>query len=178
MDWSIQPFSKKSAASGECFEAGETVVSLIYKDDTGLLQRMDLKDHEISGRSLPPRVLGRWTHAVKAKQERSQEKQEHLQSAEALFLSLFEEDPEGQLSQGPLGPIENSEALDQDKAILKLILALMLERKRMLKPITAAIDPKELSYIHVRSQRAYAIRVIDYTVQDLERMKGLLKTLL
>ena len=178
MDWSIQPFSKKSTASGERFEAGETVVSFLYKDEAGVLQRMDLKQEELPHSALPARVLGRWTHAVKAKDEGAQEKQAHLESAEALFLSFFEagsEDAAG--SQEDVDTPAAPAGSDQDKALLQLILALMLERKRILKPLDGAEKAESRRYIHVRSQMTYTVPVVAYQAEDLVRIQERLKTL-
>ena len=177
MDWSIQPFSKKSTASGEHFEAGETVVSFLYKDEAGMLQRMDLKHEELVNTRPPPGVLGRWTHAAKQSPERSQDKQAYLQSAEALFCSLFEEDREQSASQELRDTAEHPEVLAKDKSILKLVLALILERKRILKPLTTSKNAESRSYIHLRSQMTYTIPVLAYGAQDLERIQERLKTL-
>lgn len=175
MDWTLQPFSRKSAATGQSFEAGERVMSFVYKDATGALQRLDLKQSEIATSALPENILGRWSHAVKTKEERSQAKQERLQSAEACFLSLFEDDsldtlpqPEEDLKTESV-PSEEA-VLDKDKAILKQLLALILERKRILKPTGSLNAANTLDYTHVTSQKNYTIPLVSYSKQDLQRV--------
>lgn len=168
MDWTVQPFSRKSAATGASFEAGEQVVSFVYKDAKGELQRLDLRHSELETSSLPQNILGRWTHAVKQKAERENAKQKVLPSAEACFLSLFDEDSLDTPSENTL--------LQKDQALLQQLLALMLERKKILRP-KETLDGS-LVYIHVASQKTYTIPALAYSKEDLERVTTSLKRIL
>ncbi len=180
MDWTLQPFSRKSAATGQSFEAGEVVISFVYKDEKGVLQRLDLRQSELETSPLPQNILGRWTHAVKSKESPSQAKQERLQSAEACFLSLFQEEEDQNPEEGSMieGPSPKEAVLRQDKAILKQLLALMLERKRVLRPKSPEGPGNSLSYTHVASQTIYTIPLVSYSRQDLERVTESLKRIL
>lgn len=179
MEWTLQPFSRKSAATGQSFEAGEVVISFVYKDEKGVLQRLDLRQSDLETSTLPENILGRWTHAVKNREDRSQAKQERLQSPEACFLSLFQEESQN-LEEGSAldGPSPEEAVLRQDKAILKQLLALMLERKRVLRPKSPQGPSNSLSYTHVASQTTYTIPLVNYSRQDLERVTESLKRIL
>jgi hypothetical protein len=90
-------------------------------------------------------LLGRWTREVK---ERGEEEQAHraqlLASREEFFLSLYEDesDPSG------------------DKGVLKHILAMLLERKRIIKQVGVA-DKGLMTYIHSSSKQTYLVPVLD-----------------
>ena len=170
MDWTVQPFSRKSAATGASFEAGERVVSFVYKDERGDLQRLDLRESELEANTLPQNVLGRWTHAVKAKEERQKAKQDTLLSAEACFLSLFQKDTLEDTSESAL--------LQKDQVLLQQLLALMLERKRILRHKGPQALDGSLVYIHVASQKTYTIPALAYSKEDLERVTTSLKRIL
>jgi len=91
-------------------------------------------------------LLGRWSRVIKAKEDEEREaKKQSLQSSEELFLSLYE--------------VEHED--DEGVAILKQILALMLERKRVLKPLSK--DRKAMiPYLHVKTKREYMVSLTDF----------------
>ena len=90
-------------------------------------------------------LLGRWSREVK---ERGEEEQAHraqlLASREEFFLSLYEDesDPSG------------------DKGVLKHILAMLLERKRIIKQVGVA-DKGLMTYVHAASKQTYLVPVLD-----------------
>jgi len=103
-----------------------------------------LRDHATSFK--PDGILlGRWTREVK---ERGEEEQAHraqlLASREEFFLSLYEDesDPSG------------------DKGVLKHILAMLLERKRIIRQVGVA-DKGLMTYIHSSSKQTYLVPVLD-----------------
>ena len=111
----------------------------------GNIERADvLKGHAAS---FTPNglLLGRWTREVK---ERNEEEQAHraqlLASREEFFLSLYDDDAD------PSG----------DKGVLKHILAMLLERKRIIRAMGPA-DKGLIPYQHASSKQTYLVPVLD-----------------
>ena len=109
-------------ASGQPFRAGARVTCYIFKDDSGQLQRIDFLESETGTHEIPKNFLARWTRIVKERNEEIKEaKKRSLDTAESIFLSLFEEESES----------------STDKEALQQVLALFLERKRILKRVAS-----------------------------------------
>ena len=145
MDWQVKPIARICAASGKELHVGDLVTCVVYKPVGGNIERCDvLRDHATSF-SPDGILLGRWTREVK---ERGEEEQAHraqlLASRDEFFLSLYEEetDPSG------------------DKGVLKHILAMLLERKRIIKQVGVA-DKGLMTYIHTSSKQTYLVPVLD-----------------
>lgn len=145
MDWQVKPIARTCAASGQELHVGDTVVCVVFKPLGGNIERADvLKGHAAS---FTPNglLLGRWTREVK---ERNEEEQAHraqlLASREELFLSLYDDDAD------PSG----------DKGVLKHILAMLLERKRIIKQVGVA-DKGLMTYVHAASKQTYLVPVLD-----------------
>ena len=84
-----------------------------------------------------------------------------LASREEFFLSLFEDpsDPTG------------------EKAILKHILALLLERRRLIKAAGPAANGL-VPYLHVRTQQVLQVPAIDLQPSDIQRVQATLDLLI
>lgn len=140
MDWQLKPLSRHSSLSGNSFETGEKVFCFIHKDEAGELHRSDLKESEVENFTSSHKILGRWTRIVKEKSEEEKEaKQQTLKSAEDIFIALFD-DP----------------TYDDEKETLKQILALFLERKRIIKRLKPT-DPNTSTYFHKQSSRNFVV---------------------
>lgn len=126
MEFSIKPVGEACAASGKPFEPGERVRSVLVRTPEGLVERIDLLESEEAELPVEARVLCRWTHRIKKRDTSEAEaRQAALQSAEDVFISLFEKNDREE---------EDPETLaTRDR--LKFFLALQLERKRVLKPV-------------------------------------------
>lgn len=147
MDWQIKALSKKSSLSGDSFNPGDRAVSLVFVDDeAGELGRADLHEHELPELKLPGQVLGRWTWMMKNLEEGAPNAGETVASAEEFFFSLF----------------ENEDSTERDRAdALKHLLALMLERKRVLR----AVGPRQHSgsqvYYHVKTKQELNVPITE-----------------
>lgn len=147
MDWQIKTLSRKSTLSGTSFEPGDRAVSLVYIDDAaGDLGRADLHEHELSDLQLPGQVLGRWTWVMKDPEEGATNAADTVASAEDFFFSLF----------------ENEADAERDRSdALKHLLALMLERKRILR----AVGPRQTSgtqtYCHVKTKQELNVPIAE-----------------
>lgn len=145
MDWQVKPIARTCAASGQELHVGDTVVCVVYKPVGGNIERADVLKDQATNFTPNGLLLGRWTREVK---ERNEEEQAHraqlLASREEFFLSLYDdaEDPSG------------------DKGVLKHILAMLLERKRIIKQVGAA-DKGLMTYVHAASKQTYLVPVLD-----------------
>jgi hypothetical protein len=107
-------------------------------------------------------VLGRWNREVKERGEEEKAlRAQLLASREEFFLSLFEDpsDPAG------------------EKAILKHILALLLERRRLIKPAGPAAGGA-IPYLHVRTQQVLQVPAVDLQPEDILRVQSTLDLLI
>ena len=151
MDWQIKTIGRKSALSGEVFDPGDRVTCLIFKDDAaGELGRADLRPEEMDQFELPGAVLGRWSRVVKDPDEEGAHARETMASAEDFFLSLFEDEPE--------------EAKDASE-MLKHLLALMLERKRVIRAIGPRQTSGEQIYLHVKTKRELSVPIVEISTE-------------
>ena len=147
MDWQIKTLSRKSTLSGESFEPGDRAVSLVYVDDeAGELGRADLHEDELAQLQLPGQVLGRWSWVMKDPEEGATHAAETVASAEGFFLSLFQ-----------------NEARDERERTdaLKHLLALMLERKRVLRAVGPRRTRGAQTYRHVKTKEAFEVPIAD-----------------
>ncbi len=138
MDWAIKSLSRASFASGHVFTPGEKVNCVIFRGPDGL-QRADVT--EIEGREWQPpgEVLGRWSR--KAEDESAAAKRRGaLASAEEVFLALIQE-------PGGAG---------LDKDLLLQLLALMIERKRILRPQGRPAGGRQ-RYWHPRLRQEFSV---------------------
>ena len=158
IDWQIKTLSRKSTVSGLGFEPGDRALSLIYVDnEAGELGRADLHERELADLQLPGEVLGRWTWVMKDADSAAAAAGNTIASAEDFFLSLF----------------ENEVAGEQDRRdALKHVLALMLERKRILRAVGPRQSSGEQAYLHVKTKQEFKVpitpisRELMFKIQD------------
>lgn len=147
MDWQIKTLSRKSTLSGDSFEPGDRAVSLVYVDDeAGELGRTDLHERELEQFELAGKVLGRWNWVMKDPEDGAVSASETVASAEDFFFSLFENE---------------SVAGREESDMLKHLLALMLERKRILR----AVGPRQATgmqtYRHVKTKQEILVPIAE-----------------
>jgi len=147
MDWQIKTLSRKSTLSGESFKPGDRAVSLVYVDDeAGDLDRADLHENELDQLQLPGQVLGRWTWVMKDPEDGATNAADTVASAEDFFFSLF----------------ENEAGEEQDRSdALKHLLALMLERKRVLRPVGPRQTSGAQLYRHVKTKQELSVPIAE-----------------
>jgi len=156
MDWQIKTIAKKSTLSETAFAPGDRVACLIFVDpETSELARADLLEEELGDFSPPAEVLGRWVRVVKEPGEESVQAKEAVASAEDFFFSLYApEKPE--TPETPESP-ESRESSDA----LKHLIALMLERKRVLRAIPPRRTEGEQPYLHVKRKEEVLVPVVE-----------------
>jgi hypothetical protein len=162
MDWQVKPITRTCAVSGRELVPGDLVTCIVHKPTGAAMDRTDVlreHAHEFQTTGL---LLGKWNREVKERgeEERAQRAQ-LLASREEFFLSLFDDpsDPTG------------------EKAILKHILAFLLERRRLIKsagPTAEGVTP----YLHVRTQQIFSIPALDLRPEDIQKVSSTLDLLI
>lgn len=160
MDWQIKTLSKKSTLSGERFQPGDSAVSLVYIDEeAGELGRADLHQHELAGFKPTGEVLGRWAWVMKDPEVLENNPRDTVASAEDFFFSLFQNE---------------SGAEREESDVLKHLLALMLERKRILR----AAGPRQTSgtqtYVHVKTKQELNVPIAEISRELMLRIEDTL----
>lgn len=148
MDWVIKSLGKASFLSGKTFIPGEKVTSVIYRGPEGL-QRVDLSEADATGWQAPGDVLGKWNRKAEDESEAAR-RRSALASAEEVFLAFIQE-------PGGAG---------EDKNLLLQLLALLLERKRILRPQGKPADGRQ-RYLHTRLQQEFSVPHGDLTPERL-----------
>ena len=143
MDWQIKSLSKKSAASGADLKPGDVVVSVLRQNEAGDLERSDFLKSELEQNPYMGKFLAKWERVVSENplEDERQARRLALTGSENFFISLFDD-----------------ESLDIDqKDVLKQMLALLLERKRILRAKGRVKNGVQI-YVHSASKREFEVR--------------------
>ncbi|MGC9451085.1 MAG: hypothetical protein ACP5I4_06510 [Oceanipulchritudo sp.] len=156
MDISIRSVDDASALSGKPFAPGDRVWSYLFRTPAGQVERIDILEEERGQLELEGAVICKWGHRIKVKDtSESEARRAALQSADEVFLSLFEEDA-GE---------EMTEELVATRNRLKFFLALQLERKRVLKPLG------NRRYRHMPTKREVTVPEIEISPEVIEQFR-------
>jgi len=162
MDWQIKPLARQCAVSGERFAIGDQVVCFLQRADDGQLLRADVAAANVDQFPRPNAVLGRWGREVKPDGEEEKEaRAQALATTEELFLSLFE---------------ENGAAVADDRKLFQQVLALLLERKRVLRAQGRPSNGQQ-TYLHVRSKQEFTVSANNLEPEALGRIQEELQAL-
>lgn len=140
MELHLRPQADVCQVSGHVFQTGDRVVSVLVRDVAGEFARWDVLEENESHGEPPGEVLCRWTRVYKPPPAAVDHERELKMTAETLFLELME-------------GTDETEDGDDSNARLKQFLALMLERKRVLRLRGLAEDRSHLRYEHMPSKR-------------------------
>jgi hypothetical protein len=138
MELHLQPRSASCCVSGKEFAEGDRVVSFLVREGAEL-KRLDCSAEVETQGVVSGEVLCRWTRVHKATVRAGSADRELRMTAESLFLALTEEG----------NPLE-------ENADLKQFLALMLERKRVLKARGRSSEGRPL-FFHAASNRTIEV---------------------
>lgn len=158
MNWHFKGIARTSTLSESVFSDGEQVVCLIYKDENGGIGRADIRPKEVDRFELPGELLGRWRHVVKHSEGAQPTVREKVASAEDLFFSLYES------SNGA-----NNNSLETDA--LKYLLALMLERKRVVCVQGERQQTGIQSYLHTKTKQMFNVPIVDISADLMIRIQ-------
>lgn len=142
MDLNLPALGSACHVSGEEFVEGDRLVSHLVRDPgTGEIVRYDVKAAAAELFEAPGRIACRWMHTFKPKVPGENPERELKLTAETLFLTLA--DPGSEPSV--------------DDVRLVQFLALMLERKRLLKPRGRSADGSRNRFEHVKTKQMFEV---------------------
>jgi hypothetical protein len=140
MDLNLQPLAAACFSSKRPFTAGDRIVSyLVGSAESGVLRYDVMADQ--AGFSPPGIVACRWTHVFKPRAKDENPERTLKLSAENLFLVLADPATE---------PTPDNERLVR-------FLALMLERKKLLRARGRTADGTRDVYEHPRTKQRYEV---------------------
>lgn len=146
MEWHIPPVARKSYFSQKEFEKDDRLASALVRTDEGELVRIDALLAELKEAEMPGETVCRWTQIFKPKPDDGKEEAEALKlTADNLFISLFEGEEPGRLSE--------------ENAKLKHFLALMLERRRVLRAKNRS--RRYTRYVHRPTKNEYLVPAVE-----------------
>ena len=145
MELNLQPRAAACFVCGQPFREGDRVASLLARTDAGAVVRYDALESHAG--SLHPEgfVACRWVQVFRPPQKEENAERALKLTAETLFLPLA--DP-------------STEATPEPERLVRF-LALMLERKRLLRPRGRAPDGTRDLYEHARTKQLYEVPAID-----------------
>jgi hypothetical protein len=123
------------------------------------LIRMDVMEECLDEVYLEGTIVGRWERTMKTPdQTHSEEQRQQAQSVEDLFLSMAES-------------VEVEMRSNSTKCMI-YILAIFLERKRILKSIpTRGIPQNYIQFRHTRSKREYLVESVEMNPENMAHIE-------
>lgn len=152
MELNLHPIATKCFVSGREFAENDRVVSYLVREATGEVARRDLLESE-DGRFMPPAfIYCRWVVAYKPRRDDNSERNLKL-TAENLFLTLA-------IPAGATTETIDASSQGLNTPLLQF-LALMMERKKLIKPVGYTEDGARQVYEHRASHQRYEVPVGD-----------------
>jgi hypothetical protein len=141
MELTLHPSAKICRASGREFAEGDRVVSHLVREASGEISRHDVLASEDAAYVKPSVVFCSWTVSYKARRPNENPGRALKLTAENLFVTLGDPAAEPNPANTPL----------------LQFLALLLERKRVLRPRGLTPDGVRQLYEHARTHQLYEI---------------------
>lgn len=141
MDLNLQPLSLTCFVSGQPFAEDDRVASFLVRKTPSEVARYDLLETQGGAFSPEGFIVCRWVHVHKMRTRAENSERTLKLTADTLFLTLA--DPSTELS------VENERLVQ--------FLALMLERKRLLRPRGRSADGSKLVYEHAKTKLLYEV---------------------
>ncbi len=161
MELNLHPLATKCCVSGREFAEGDRVVCYLVREADGLTGRRDLLESEDANLPKPIEVYCRWVLSYKPRRGEENADRALKMTAETLFVTLAD----------PTNP-----SSETNTPMLQF-LALMLERKKILKPRGVTPDGARNVYEHARSHQMYEIPVGDLNAAFFVKIQGQLDVL-
>ncbi len=162
MELNLHPIATKCYVSSREFAENDRVVSYLVREATGEVARRDLLESE-DGRFMPPAfVYCRWVTAWKPRRDDNTALALKL-TAENLFLTLA-------IPSGSDSDSLNTQPSAINTPLLQF-LALMLERKRLIKLRGLTEDGVRQIYEHMPSHQLYEVPVGDLNVEFFQKIQ-------
>lgn len=148
MEMYLQPMAHTCFLTGQPFAEGQRVLShLVRNETTGEVMRYDLLETAAQEFNAPGFVACRWRHLFKPRKPGENPERELKLTAETLFLTLA--DPASEVTD--------------DNTRLVQFLALMLERKKLIRPKGRNADGTRNVYEHAKTKQLYEVPVGELT---------------
>lgn len=142
MDLNLQPHAQTCFVTGQPFVEGERVLSHLVRNASGSeVMRYDVLEASAAEFAPAGFVACRWVHPFKPRKPGDTSERDLKLTAESLFMTLA--DP--------------STELNEESTRLVQFLALMLERKRLLRPKGRTADGAGNLYEHAGSKQMYEV---------------------
>jgi len=141
MELNLQPRAQACLVSGRPFAEGERVASLLVRGADGALSRCDVLAERVGEFTPPGFVVCRWARVFKPEARAENAERALKFTAENLFLTLA--DPATEPSP--------------ESARLVQFLALMLERKKLLRARGRSADGAHNLFEHLRTKQLYEV---------------------
>ncbi len=162
MDLNLQPLATACYVTGESFSEGALVASfLVSAPGSAEVVRLDLLEKSAVGFEPPGPVICRWVQPFKPRKAGENADRTLKLTAESLFLTLA--DP-------------STEPTEENTRLLQF-LALMLERKRILRPKGLTTDGSRQRYEHARSKQMFEIPAVDLSPEFFVQVQEQLSVL-
>lgn len=161
MELNLHPLATKCCVSGREFAEGDRVVCHLVREADGLTGRRDALESEVATMMPPAEIFCRWVISYKPRRGEENTDRTLKMTAENLFVTLAD----------PTNPPN-----DTNTPLLQF-LALMLERKKILKPRGRTTDGVRNIYEHARSHQMYEIPVGDLNAEFFVKIQGQLDVL-
>lgn len=147
MEMNLQPLAKTCFVSGEPFVEGARVASYLIQAANAEIVRYDVLEQHVPQFTAPGRAACRWVQAYKPRKAGENADRALKLTSESLFVTLA--DP-------------TTEPTPENTRLLQF-LALMLERKKTLKPRGRSADGLRNRYEHAKTKQMFEVPVGDLT---------------
>jgi hypothetical protein len=161
MEMQLQPRATACFVSGETFVEGSRVSSFLIRSASGEIARYDLLETSVPSFSVEGTVACRWVQIFKPRRSNENPERELKLTAETLFLTLA--DPANELTD--------------DSARLVQFLALMLERKRVLRPKGLNAARTKNVFEHAKNKQLYEVPAGELTPEFFVQVQEQLSVL-
>lgn len=146
MEMHLQPLATTCFISGQPFAEGDRVASFLVRGATLEIARYDVLEANLAQFAPEGFVACRWVHQFKPRTQENSDRALKL-SAENLFITLA--DPTNELN------VESTRLVQ--------FLALMLERKKLLRPKGRSADGAKNVYEHAKTKQLFEVPVGELT---------------
>jgi len=161
MDLNLQPRAANCAVSGQPFAEGDRVASVLARGAGGAVVRLDAQVARAAELALPGPVVCRWVQVHRPAGRDPHPDRTLKLTAETLFLTL---------SDPATLPTPETDRLVR-------FLALLLERKRLLRPRGPAPTPGRELYEHARTKQLHEVPAIELTPEFFVAVQAQLSVL-
>ena len=155
MELNLHPIATKCFVSGRDFAENDRIACYLAREASGEVIRRDLLELE-DGRFIPPAfIYCRWVVAFKQRKAGENPALTLKLTADNLFLTLADPANEPNATNTPL----------------LQFLALMLERKKLIKPRGISEDGQRQIYEHMATHQLYEVPLGDLNVDFFQKIQ-------